>query len=546
MRSLMMDAPLTLASLIGQARRYFPDGEVVSRRPDGTLSRIQYDALARRVRQLAGALRQIGLARGDRVATLMWNHASHVEAYFAVPLAGGVIHPLNPRLHPDEIAYISQHAGDRFLILDDILWPVFERFREKTRFERVWVVPFGETRTLPGAESYETLLADSSEDFELPEIDENDAAGMCFTSGTTGRSKGVVYSHRSLVLHSMAECMADCLGLSQSDTALLLAPMFHVNGWGLPYACAMVGAKLVLPGNGCGPEDLLDMMKGEGVTFACGVPTIWLGVLDALRKNPGRWKFRGTVRVLIGGAAPPESLIRELDCFGLRILHAWGMTETSPLATAGRLKEHMQEWDEDRKYEVRSKQGFAVPLIDLRLMRPDGEAPWDGETPGELEVRGPWIAASYYNAPEAANRWSPDGWFRTGDVATIDAEGYVKILDRAKDLIKSGGEWISSVDLENALMAHPAVREAAVIAIPHPKWQERPLAVVVLRKDAKVSPEELAEFLATCFAKWQIPDGFVFAEEIPRTSVGKFLKSRLREQYRDWPTPSTESEKKEG
>jgi acyl-CoA synthetase (AMP-forming)/AMP-acid ligase II len=534
MRGLMMDEPLTLASILERASRYFPDVEVVSRRPDGTLSRIHYAALAGRVRRLSRALQQAGLARGDRVATLMWNHSAHVEAYFGAPLAGGIVHPLNLRLHPDEIAYISGHAEDRFLIVDDVLWPVFERFRDKTRFERVWVVPFGGMPTPAGAESYETLLAHSSEDFEFPEIDENDAAGMCFTSGTTGRSKGVLYSHRSIVLHSMAECMTDCLGLSQSDTALLLAPMFHVNGWGVPYTCPMAGAKMVLAGSGCGAEELLDLMEQEGVTFACGVPTIWLGVLDALRKNPGGWKFRGPVRVLIGGAAPPESLIRELDRFGLRIIHGWGMTETSPLATASILKGPMRGWNDDRKYEVRSKQGYAVPLIRLRLMRPDGEAPWDGATPGELEVRGPWIAASYYNAPEAAHRWSPDGWFRTGDVATIDPEGYVKIVDRAKDLIKSGGEWISSVDLENALMAHPAVREAAVIAIPDGKWQERPLAVVVLRDGLQVTAAELEKFLGTRFAKWQIPDGFVFASEIPRTSVGKFLKSRLREQYRDW------------
>jgi fatty-acyl-CoA synthase len=544
MRSLMMDAPLTLGSLIEHARRYFPDVEVVSRRPDGTSSRAKYGAIYRRVRKLAGTLRQAGLGSGDRVATLMWNHAAHLEAYFAVPLAGGVIHPLNPRLHPDEIGYISQHSSDRFLIVDDILWPLLQQFRDKLCLERVWVVPFGAGQIPAGAESYETLLAQSSGDFQFPDIDENDAAGMCFTSGTTGRSKGVVYSHRSLVLHSMAECMAGSLGISQSDTALLLAPMFHVNGWGLPYTCPMAGAKLVLAGSGCGPEELLDLMEQEGVTFACGVPTIWFGVLDALRKNPGGWKSRSPIRLLVGGAAPPESLIRELDGFGLHIIHAWGMTETSPLATIGRLKTHMQAWNDDRKYEVRSKQGYAVPLIRLRLMRADGEVPWDGATPGELEVRGPWIAASYHNAPEASNRWSPDGWFRTGDVATIDQEGYVKILDRAKDLIKSGGEWISSVDLENALMAHPAVREAAVIAIPDAKWQERPLAVVVPREGATATPKELAQFLATRFAKWQIPDGFVFAKEIPRTSVGKFLKSKLREQYRDWAARSTVPQKK--
>jgi acyl-CoA synthetase (AMP-forming)/AMP-acid ligase II len=543
-RGLMMDEPLTLVSILERACRYFPQVEVVSRRPDGTLSRINYSTLAKRVRRLARALQQAGLARGDRVATLMWNHSAHVEAYFGVPLAGGVVHPLNLRLHPDEIAYIAGHAGDRFLIVDDVLWPVFERFRDKTRFERVWAVPFGGMHTPAGAESYETLLAHSSEDFEFPEIDENDAAGMCFTSGTTGRSKGVLYSHRSIVLHSMAECMTDCLGLCQNDTCLVAVPMFHVNAWGLPYTCPMAGSKMVLTGCGCGPEELLDLMEQEGVTLASGVPTIWLGVLEALRKNPGGWKFRGPVRMIVGGAAPPENLIRALDRFGLRIIQGWGMTETSPLATASLLKEHMRGWNDDRKYEVRSKQGYAVPFIRTRLMRPEGEAPWDGATPGELEVRGPWVSASYYNAPEAANRWSPDGWFRTGDVATIDPEGYVKIVDRAKDLIKSGGEWISSVDLENALMAHPAVREAAVIAIPDEKWQERPLAVIVLRDGVQVTPAELEEFLSSRFAKWQIPEGFVFASEIPRTSVGKFLKSKLREQYRDWRPQSGSAKEK--
>jgi fatty-acyl-CoA synthase len=544
MRGLMMDVPLTLASLLERARRYFPQVEVVSRRPDGTISRAKYGAICRRVHRLADALQQAGLARGDRVATLMWSHAAHLEAYFAIPLSGGIVHPLNPRLHPSEIAYIARHAGDRFLLVDDVLWPLYERFSNQVSLERVWVHSLGGAPVPAGIERYESLLSSGAEDFVFSPLDENDAAGMFFTSGTTGRPKGVVYSHRSQVLHSMALCMADTLAISHSDAVLLVAPMYHVNGWGFPYSCVMAGAKLVLPGAGCGPEDLLDLIEGEGVTIACAVPTVWFGALEALRKNPGGWKFRGPVRLLVGGAAPPASLIRELDRFGLRILHAWGMTETSPLATMGRLKVHMQPWNDERKYEVRSKQGFAAPLIDLRLMRPEGEVPWDGATPGELEVRGPWVASSYYNAPEAATRWTDDGWFRTGDVATIDPEGYVKLVDRTKDLIKSGGEWISSVDLENALMEHPAVREAAVIAVPHPKWQERPLAVVVLREGASADPEQFRVFLADRFAEWQIPDGFVFAKEIPRTSVGKFLKSALREQYRDWSPPAPDMRKK--
>ncbi|HEV2388651.1 MAG TPA: long-chain fatty acid--CoA ligase [Candidatus Acidoferrales bacterium] len=531
MRGLMMDGPLTLVSICERARRYFPQVEVVSRRADGTLARTTYSTLCRRARQLAGALEREGLARGDRVATLQWNHAAHLEAYFGVPLAGGVVHPLNLRLHPDELAYIVNHAGDRFLLVDDVLLPVFERFRQLTRFERFWVVPCSGAAAGPDEESYDALVASASDDFHYPDFDENDAAAMFYTSGTTGRPKGVVYSHRSLVLHALALGHADSFAISHRDTALLVAPMFHANGWGMPHACALAGAKLVLLGTGASPEDLLDLMMNEGVTLACGVPTIWLGLLDALRRQPDRWKFPHSIRLPVGGAAPPESLIREIDRYGLRIRHAWGMTETSPLGTICHLKTHMLDWPEDRQYRVRALQGYAVPLVELRLMRPEGEVAWDGVTPGELEVRGPWIASSYYHAPEENDRWSADGWFRTGDVATIDSEGFVKIVDRSKDLIKSGGEWISSVDLENALMAHPAVREAAVVAVPHPKWQERPLAVVVLRPGASVECQDLQEFLAARFARWQLPDAFVFAGEIPRTSVGKFLKSQLRERY---------------
>lgn len=542
MRGLMMDTPLTLASILEHARQYFPESPIVSRRPDATFSRTTYSAAYRRILRLASALQRAGLAPGDRVATLSWNHSVHFEAYFGVPLAGGVVHPLNLRLHRDELTYIVRHAGDRFLIVDDVLWPLFERFRQNVSFERVWSVSFGGAPAPHGSESYEALLASVPGEFEYPRVDENDAAAMCFTSGTTGRPKGVIYSHRSIVLHSLGLSLADSFALSRRDSVLLLAPMFHVNGWGIPHACAMVGAKLVFAGSGCTAEDLLDMMEQEGVTLACGVPTIWFGVLEALRRNPDGWKFAGPIRLPVGGAAPPESLIRELDRFGLHILHAWGMTETSPAATICLLKPQMQNWEEDRKYQVRATQGSALPLVDVRVMREGVEAPWDGATVGELEIRGPWIASSYHNAPEAADRWSPDGWFRTGDIATIDSEGYVRLVDRAKDLVKSGGEWISSVELENALMAHPAVGEAAVIAIPDPKWQERPLAVVVLREGASADAAELRHFLSTRFANWQLPDGFVFAAEIPHTSVGKILKSKLREQYRDW-SPKAENDK---
>jgi fatty-acyl-CoA synthase len=544
MRGLMMDAPLTLVSIVEHARRYFPQVEVVSRRPDGSLARTTYSTLFERACRLAAALRRAGLASGDRVATLMWNHAAHLETYFGVPLAGGIVHPLNLRLHPDELTYIVKHAGDRFLVIDDVLLPAFERFRQNVRLERVWVVPFAGAPADHDGENYEALVASADAELPYPEFDETDAAAMFYTSGTTGRPKGVLYSHRSLVLHALALSHADGFALSHRDTALLLAPMFHANGWGLPHACPMAGTKLVLAGTGVSPEGLLDLVIAENVTVSCGVPTIWLGVLETLRKEEGRWKFAHPIRLPVGGAAPPESLIRGLDRYGLHIQHAWGMTETSPLGTFCQLKTHMDDWPENRRYQVRATQGYAIPLVELRLMRPEGEVPWDGRTPGELEVRGPWIASSYYNAPGECNRWSPDGWFRTGDIATIDSEGYVKLVDRAKDLIKSGGEWISSVDLENALMAHPAVREAAVIAVPHPKWQERPLAVIVLRPGASAQSEELQQFLAAHFAKWQLPDAYVFTSEIPRTSVGKFLKSKLREQYGDWLTkPDSAHEK---
>ena len=540
MRGTMMDYPLTLPAMLERAGKLFGRVEIVSRRPDRSIVRTNYGDFYRRARRLASALTKLGLRPGDRVASMMWNHSGHLEAFFGVPSAGGILHTLNLRLHPHEIAAIAKHAGDRFLLLDDVLLPNYEKFCEGATFERVIVVPYGGGTVPDGFLNYEDLLAQASEAFRYPEIDENDGAAMCFTSGTTGFSKGVIYSHRALVLHSFAEAMADSFALSHDDSVLPVAPMFHANAWGIPYTAVMTGARLILPGPNVDAESILDLLEQEHVTCACGVPTVWLSVLYALEKNPGRWKFSSPVRILCGGTAPPVRLMRALDKHNLRILHLWGMTETTPLATLGKLKRHMRDWPEDSQYEVRGKQGWPAPFVDLRVMRPDGpdgrsmEAPWDGETPGELEIRGPWIAASYYNAPDQAHRWTEDGWFKTGDVATIDSEGIVKIVDRAKDLVKSGGEWISSVDLENTLMGHPAVKEAAVVGIPHPKWQERPLAAIVLNDGAKVTPEELREFLGKSFAKWQLPDAFVFLDAIPRTSVGKFKKTALREQFANW------------
>ena len=539
MRGTMMDFPLTLPTLLERADKLFSRVEIVSRRPDRSIARTCYGDFYRRTRRLASALTRLGMQPGDRVASMMWNHSGHLEAFFGVPCAGGILHTLNLRLHPHEIASIARHAGDRFLIIDDVLLPTYEKFRQDFPFERVIVAPYGCGEVPHGFLNYEQLLAEASDDFQYPQLDENDGAAMCFTSGTTGFSKGVIYSHRAIVLHSFAEAMVDSFGVSHHDTVLPVAPMFHANAWGLPYSCVMTGARLILPGPHVDAESVLDLIEQEHVTIACGVPTVWLGVLYALEKHPGRWKFPSPVSIVCGGTAPPVRLMRALDKHNLRIMHLWGMTETTPLATVGRLKRHMRDWTEDQRYEVRGKQGWPAPFIELRVMRPgvegkEVEAPRDGETPGELEVRGPWVAGSYYNAPDQAHRWTEDGWFKTGDVATMDDEGFIKIVDRAKDLVKSGGEWISSVDLENTLMGHPAVKEAAVVGVPHPKWQERPLAAVVLKEGATATPEELREFLSKSFAKWQLPDAFVFLPEIPRTSVGKFKKTALREQFANW------------
>lgn len=534
MRGCMMDFPLTVNHLFERAGRLFAGREIISRKPDRTFHRYTFSDLWQRGKRLASALRQAGIRPGDRVATLMWNHSAHLEAYFGVPYGGGVVHTLNLRLHPDENAFIVNHARDRFLIVDDVLLPVLEKFRAKTDFERVFVVPFGGCGTPHAFESYEDFLASGSDDFTPGQIDENDAAAMCFTSGTTGQSKGVLYSHRALVLHSLALALPDAMDVSTHSVVFPVSPMFHANAWGMPWACVMVGAGLIFPGPQLDAETLLDTMQAEGVTHSCAVPTVWLGVLAALEKEPERWKLPRPITILCGGMAPPVSLIRSLDRWNLKIMHGWGMTETAPLATIGSLKSQMAAWPEEQQLERRAMQGVATPLIEVRITRPEGPAPDDGETPGEIEIRGPWVASSYFDCPDQQHRWTSDGWFKTGDIATMDREGYLRVVDRSKDLIKSGGEWISSVDLENTLVGHPVVREAAVIAVPHVKWQERPLAVVVLKEGACATGEDLRMFLAQKFAKWQIPDAFVFVKELPHTSVGKLLKMKLREQYANW------------
>jgi fatty-acyl-CoA synthase len=438
---------------------------------------------------------------------------------------------------------MANHAEDRFLIVDDSLLPLYEQIREATRFERVFVVALGKHAIPPGTESYEDFLATARGDFAYPQLDENEAATLCYTSGTTGVPKGVAYTHRSVFLHTFLLTTADNFAVSHADVIAPVVSMFHVNGWGFPYAAAMVGAKLVLPGTYLDAESLLELFQEENTTAAAGVPTIWLNVVACLEKHPGRWKLP-PMRIIMGGAPLPVTLIRKLQCYGLQVQQGWGLTESSPQATTNQLKTHMKDWPTERKQEVQSMAGIPVPLVDLRVVHASadhasvahasGEVPRDGRTMGEVQLRGPWVAASYYELPEEKDKWTEDGWFRTGDVGTLDPQGYLAIVDRTKALIKSGGEWISSVDLENALVAHPDVREAAVIAVPHPKWQERPVAVVVARDGVTISSETLREFLAGKFAKWQLPDAFLFVDQLPHTSTGKLLKAELRERYQDW------------
>ncbi len=541
MKSTMMSAPLSLNVLLERAGRLFGASEIVSRRPDKSLRKHSYAEFHRRTRALASALRQLGLQKGDRVATLCWNHHAHLEAYFGIPAAGGVMHTLNLRLAPEEIGWIAGDAEDRFLIVDDVLLPLFKQFAHLHAFEQVIVFPFSGAPVAPEFSDYEALLAGADPDgFDYAPHAEDDPVAMCYTSGTTGKPKGVVYSHRSTVLHTLVACLPDCCGVRNTDVVLPVTPMFHANSWGMPYIAVMVGAKLVFPGPHLHPDDLLDLMTAEPPTLALGVPTIWLGMIqayDASHKpgspNAGRWKLPQGMRSMVGGAAVPESLIRAFDAHGIWIMQGWGMTETSPVGTLSYLTAALQDASADEKYRRAAMAGLPVPLVELRLRGDDGQdLPWDGQSVGELQVHGPFITGSYHEVGAPADKFTPDGWLRTGDVASVDEFGYMRISDRTKDLIKSGGEWISSVELENALMAHPAVAEAAVIAIPDPKWSERPLACVVLKPGAEASPEELDELLLDkAFAKWQLPERYEFIDAVPRTSTGKFWKLKLREQF---------------
>jgi len=544
LRGLTADYQLTLPAVLRRAEALFGYREIVTRRPDKSFHRYTYADFVHRAKKLAVALGELGLQKSDRVATLAWNSHQHLEAYFGVPCSGAVLHTVNPRLNPDDLAYVLGHAEDRILLIDETMLPLLDGLQEEVDLERIFVL--SADGSVPdsapdGLESYEDLLASADGDrFEYPDFDETDAAAMCYTSGTTGRPKGVTYSHRGICLHSMASAMPDMLGLRERDTVMPVVPMFHVNAWGLPFTATMVGAKQVMPGPHLDPESLLENLAQEEVNVTAGVPTIFFGILRKLDEDPGAYDLSKLRDMIIGGSAAPEAMIRAFqERHDLRVLHAWGMTETTPLGTVCNLTSEKEGLPEDEKYRIRSTQGIPGPFIEVRARGDEDFAPWDGESMGELEVRGPWVSGAYFK-DEDPDKFTDDGWFRTGDIVSIEPGGYVEIQDRTKDLIKSGGEWISSVALENDLMAHDAVAEAAVIAVPSEKWQERPLGVVVLEEDKSATEEDLIAHLAQNHPKWSLPDSVEFVEEIPRTAAGKFLKRALREQFKDY-TPAGDS-----
>jgi fatty-acyl-CoA synthase len=536
LNDLMMNYPLTLTHFFERSRKLFAKKTIATRVPGRPLFRYTYADFAERTMRLAGVLRDLGIKKGDRVATLAWNSHRHLEVYWAAPLSGAVLHTLNFRLSAQDLTYIINHAGDSVIFADASVYPMLADIRDRIPCVKhiVIMTDTADAVAPDGLPEYEALLAKTTPLERWPQLEETDALGMCYTSGTTGHPKGVVYTHRGIFLHCMAQAAADTMALSENDVILHVVPMFHANAWCVPYGGVMVGATQLFAGPNIQPKDICEIVQSEKVSFVGAVPTVWIAIKELVETTG---YDISTIRCIpIGGSAAPRSLIEVFDKkFDATMMHAWGMTEMSPIGTLARLKSYMREWTEDEQYAVRSKQGYPVAGVELRIVNDEGvEQPWDGASMGEIQVRGPWVLKSYYNYPEAADRFTSDGWFRTGDVAVIDPEGYIQITDRTKDLIKSGGEWISSIDVESLIMGHPKVLEAAVIAVPHPKWVERPLACVVPKPGITVDPAEIIAYLGDKLAKWALPDEVVLIDAVPKTSVGKFDKKVLRERFKDW------------
>ncbi len=539
MKGLIMDYPLTLTQFFERARKIFHRKTMATRVPGAALQRYTYADYADRVCRLSAALDRLGLKKGDRVGTFAWNSHRHMEVYFAAPLMGMVLHTVNIRLSAQDLTYIINHAEDRVLIVDASLWHLLEPIRKDLKsVKHVIVMKDSSTAEIPaGALDYEALVADAKPVETWPKLDETDAAGMCYTSGTTGHPKGVLYTHRGIYLHCFGSSTVDVFGLCERDVILHIVPMFHANAWCVPFAGVMNGSTQIFGGPNPQPRDILEIVHNERVTVVGAVPTVWIAIQAILEKEP-QWDISSIRCIPIGGSAAPKSLIQLFDKkYGAYMLHAWGMTEMSPLGTVCRPRSYSDSLPEEERYNIRAKQGAIVAGVDMRIVDEGGKVqPWDGKSVGEIQVRGPWVTSGYYNNPAGAAQFTEDGWFRTGDVASIDSEGYLQITDRTKDLIKSGGEWISSVDMETAIMDHPKVLEAAVIAVPHERWQERPLACVVPKPEFKdtLTEKEILDHLTPRVAKWWLPDEVVFIDAVPKTSVGKFDKKVLRERFKDW------------
>jgi 3-(methylthio)propionyl---CoA ligase len=537
----MMSQPLLISSIIQHADRYFGDNEIVSRRVEGDIHRYTYRDCHKRSRQMANALQKLGVKMGDRVATLAWNGYRHLELYYAISGSGAVMHTINPRLHPEQIAYIANHAEDQYLYFDMTFLPLVEAFAAHCKTVKGFIAMCDADRMpkeskIPNLMCYEDLINDNSPDYEWPLFDENSASSLCYTSGTTGNPKGALYSHRSTVLHSYASTMPDALNVSARDAVLPVVPMFHVNAWGLPYSVPLTGAKMVFPGPALDGKSVYELFEQEKVTFSAGVPTVWLGLLTYVGQN--NLQFSTFKRTVIGGSACPPAMMKTFrHKYGVEVVHAWGMTEMSPLGTACTLQSRHLDLPEDEKQAVLEKQGHAIYGVDMKIVDDDGkELPWDGQTYGNLLVKGPWIISSYFKGE--GGDVLQDGWFPTGDVAIISPDGYMQITDRSKDVIKSGGEWIGSIDLENIAMAHPAVQQAACIGVFHPKWDERPLLVVVKKPGTDVTKEELIKFYDGKIAKWWTPDDVTFVDALPIGATGKVLKNRIREQFKEYKLPT--------